>query len=266
MGIIAVVISMLLFPSQKENVVSPRSIDEIKQSGILKAVTEYNSVSFHAMGDDSISGFHYELLKAFAKDKGLTLEMTPLMSLEERWVGVQEGTYDILANDIPITLGSKDSLLFTKPILLSKQVLIQRKPDKKGSDSLFIKNHLDLAHKTLHIVKGSPYKSRIKNLSNEIGDTIFIKEIEKYGPEQLLALVAHGDIDYAVCDESIALARLEDFPQIDISTPISFSQFHSWGVNKKNKALLDTLNSWLEQYINSIEFTKIKKKYYKTNR
>lgn len=266
MGMIAVFISTLFFPSKEGVRTTPRRLDEIKSSGVLKAVTEYNSVSFHAMDEDSISGFHYELLKAFAKDKGLTLEMTPLMSLEERWLGVQEGKYDILANDIPITIGSKDSLLFTKPILLSKQVLIQRKPKHQGDDSLYIKNHLDLAHKTLHIVKGSPYKLRIQNLSNEIGDTIFIKEIEKYGPEQLLALVAHGDIDYAVCDESIALARIEDFPQIDINTPISFSQFHSWGVNKDNKALLDTLNTWLETYINSKEFAKIKKKYYKTNR
>ena len=50
-------------------------------------------------------------------------------------------------------------------------------------DSLYIKSHLDLAHKTLHIVKGSPYKQRIENLSNEIGDTIYIEEIDKYGEE-----------------------------------------------------------------------------------
>ena len=37
-----------------------------------------------------------------------------------------------------------------------------------------------------------------------IRDSIYVEEIEKYGSEQLIALVAHGDIDYAVCDESIA--------------------------------------------------------------
>ena len=61
-------------------------------------------------------------------------------------------------------------------------------------------NQLDLAQKTLHVVKGSPSILRIQNLGNEIGDTIYIKEIEKYGSEQLISLVAHGDIDYAVCD------------------------------------------------------------------
>ena len=44
-------------------------------------------------------------------------------------------------------------------------------------------------------------------LSSRIGDTIYVEEIEKYGPEQLIALVAHGDIDYAVCDESIPVPQ-----------------------------------------------------------
>ena len=31
-------------------------------------------------------------------------------------------------------------------------------------------------------------------------------------------MVAHGDIDYAVCDESIARAAADSIPQIDINT------------------------------------------------
>ena len=33
-------------------------------------------------------------------------------------------------------------------------------------------------------------------------------------------MVAHGDIDYTVCDESIAQASINDFPQLDIKTAI----------------------------------------------
>ena len=224
-------------------------------------MTEYNSLSYHAEGD-SMAGFHYELLKAFARDKGLTLEVTPLMSMNERMQGIENGTFDILANDVLITTGRRDSLLFTRPILLSKQVLVQRKPQTED-DSLYIRSQLDLAGKTLHIVKGSPYHLRIHNLSHEIGDTIYIKEVEKYGAEQLLAMVAHGDIDYAVCDESIAQALQKDFPQLDMETAISFTQFYSWGVNKGNTALLDTLDAWLETFTQGRTFKQLKKKYYK---
>lgn len=114
-------------------------------------------------------------------------------------------------------------------------------------------------------MKGSPSILRIHNLGNEIGDTIYIKEIDKYGSEQLIALVAHGDIDYAVCDESIARIVSDSFPQIDINTDISFTQFYSWGVSKQSPVLLDSLNSWLQSFCNSKEFQSIYRKYYQSS-
>ena len=213
MGILAVTLSSIFFKKKTEAETSlPRDYAEIAASGILRAVTEYNSISFYADGD-TVSGFHYELLHAFAHSKGLKPEITPEMSFSKRLEDVQKGTYDILANSTVVTTEYKDSLLFTRPIILNKQVLVQRKPEKEN-DSLYIHSQLELARKTLHLVKNSPAILRIHNLSNEIGDTIYIKEVEKYGQEQLLAMVAHGDIDYAVCDESIAKASINDFSTI----------------------------------------------------
>lgn len=100
----------------------------------------------------------------------------------------------------------------------------------------------------MNVVKGSPSILRIRNLSNEIGDTIYVNEIEKYGSEQLIAMVAHGDIDYAVCDEGIARMAVDSLPQLDINTAISFTQFYSWGVSKQSPALLDSLNTWLSDF------------------
>lgn len=261
MGILAAALSSLLFKKgTKAETGMPRDYAEIAQSGILRAVTEYNAISFHADGD-TVAGFHYELLHAFARSKGLKAEITPEMSFAQRQEGVQKGKYDILANSTVVTSQSKDSLLFTRPIVLNRQVLVQRKTEGEN-DSLYIHSQLELARKTLHLVKDSPAILRIHNLSNEIGDTIYIKEVEKYGQEQLLAMVAYGDIDYAVCDESIAKASLHDFPQLDIETAISFSQFYSWGVSKHAPALLDSLNAWLDEYIRTTAFKQLRKKYY----
>ncbi len=152
------------------------------------------------------------------------------MSFNKRLEGLADGQYDVIAYGILATSELKDSLLLTTPIVLNKQVLVQRKLENISDSSLFIKSQLDLAGKTLHVVKGSPSILRIRNLGNEIGDTIYVEEIEKYGSEQLIALVAHGDIDYAVCDESIARTAADSIPQIDINTAISFTQFYSWGV------------------------------------
>ena len=260
MGVIAVSLSAILFkPEPQANEPAPRSYEEIIESGVLRAVTEYNSISYHAQAD-SIGGLHYELLQAFAESKGLKTEITPEMSVEKRIEGIQLGIYDLLANNVLISSERKDSLLFTSPILLSRQVLVQRKPTEMN-DQNYINSLLDLAGKTVHVVKESPSILRIHNLSNEIGDTIYIKEIEKYGQEQLLAMVAAGDIDYAVCDESIALTAANDLPRLDFETTISFTQFYSWGVNKENTILLDSLNAWLDSFKQTEAFQKLLKKY-----
>lgn len=258
--VLALLFSLRNCEKKEKPVGHPRDYAAIAKEGTLRVATEYNSISFYVDGD-TVSGFHYELIEAFARDKGLKVEVNPLMSFEERLKGLSEGQYDVIAYGILATSELKDSLLLTSPIVLNKQVLVQRKENSEN-DSLYIRSQLDLARRTLHVVKGSPSILRIRNLGNEIGDTIYIQEIEKYGDEQLIALVAHGDIDYAVCDESIAEAAADSLPQIDINTAISFTQFYSWAVSKQSPALLDSLNTWLDKFQKEKEYRKIYQKYY----
>ena len=87
MGILAATLSSIFFKKKTEAETSlPRDYAEIAASGILRAVTEYNSISFYADGD-TVSGFHYELLHAFAHSKGLKPEITPEMSFSKRLEG-----------------------------------------------------------------------------------------------------------------------------------------------------------------------------------
>lgn len=252
---------MLFYPSHSKRPTGhSRDYAEIAQEGVIRVATEYNSISFYIDGD-TVSGFHYELIEAFAQSKGLKTNIIPVMSFNERLEGLNQGTYDIIANNLLAISVLKDSLLLTSPIILSKQVLVQRKAT--GDDSLYIQSQLDLAGRTLHVVKGSPSILRIHNLGNEIGDTIYISEVDKYADEQLIALVAHGDIDYAVCDESIAKAAIDSLPQLDISTDISFTQFYSWAVSKQSPALLDSLNTWLGEFRKGAAYQQIYRKYYK---
>lgn len=257
---IVIVLVLVFWPNKTQPIGHPRDYAAIKQEGVLHVATEYNSISYFVDGD-TLSGFHYELIEAFAHDMGLKATIFPVMSFSERLAGLDNGTYDIIANDLLVTNELKDSLLLTSPIILNKQVLVQRKVNVLDSTA-FIKSQLDLAGRTLHVVKGSPSTLRIRNLSNEIGDTIYVKEIEKYGSEQLIYMVAHGIIDYAVCDESIARAAADSLPELDINTAISFTQFYAWGVSKQSPVLLDSLNSWLSRFQEGKTYKSIYKKYY----
>ena len=49
------------------------------------------------MDGDTLSGFHYELIEAFARDHGLQVAITPEMSFNERLEGLANGRFDVIA-------------------------------------------------------------------------------------------------------------------------------------------------------------------------
>lgn len=248
--------------TQTETNIRPRNYQEIISSGIIRATTEYNSVGYH-VENDTIAGFHYELLQRFAESRGLKAQIMPNMNLHEQINGLNTGKYDVIASSMLITTEQKDTiLLFTRPILHNRQILVQRKPVNK-TDSTYIKDILELGGKTVYIPQGSPAYFRIQNLATEIADTIYVKEISKYSNEQLMSLVAHHDIDYAICEESIAKGIIDQYPQLDINTAVSFNQFYGWGLSKESTELRDSINQWLEKYMQTKEFTILLNRYFK---
>ncbi len=259
-GICLLVFTFINKKKEKEDIQPSRDLQEIMSDGVLKVATEYNSSAFYVDGD-TLSGFHYSLINKFAKEQNLEVEITPIMSVEERIHGLELGNFDVIACNTPISSGYKDSILFTTPILLDQQVLVQRKK-RNEDDSIYIDSQVKLAERTIHLVKGSDARLRLNNIIKEIGDTIYINEIEKYGTEQLIAMVAHGDIDYAVCEKETVEALRDSFPNIDAETEIGFAQFQGWAVNKNSLELLDSLNSWLNRYKKSKEFNALLKKHY----
>ena len=75
-------------------------------------------------------------------------------------------------------------------------------------------------------------------------------------------MVATGDIDFTVCDEKVAERLAASLPEIDIETDISFTQLESWAVRRDSPQLLDSLNSWLDRFKETSEFSRIYEKYY----
>ncbi len=240
--------------------ITARDYPEIKKEGVLRLVTEYNQSGYYVSGD-TIEGFQYELSQAIAQISGLEVQIHLEMNLIESFNALDKGQFDVVARNIPITSGVKSQYLFTEPLILNKQVLVQRTA-KANNGVKPIRNQLELGGKTLHISQNSPALLRIRNLEHEIGDTIYVTEVPRYADEQLAILVAKGDIDYAVCDLQIAILSQKRLPELDIQTDISFTQLQSWAVRKASPILLDSLNSWFRQIRQNGTFDAIYQKYY----
>ena len=182
------------------------------------------------------------------------------------------GDADLIATGITVNSSRKKDVLFTEPIEETRQVLIQRRPHNWRSltsdalDKKLLRNQLDLAGKSIYVQQGSSHAERLATLSGEIGDSIIIIEVP-YDAESLIKLVASGEIGYAVCDENIALVNSTYYPDIDVSTPVSFPQNLAWAVRKKNSTLLlSELNSWITKYKKTKSYALLYAKYFKNSR
>lgn len=261
--LMVVLVWMLLLRKKTDELpqnIGLRDYEQIMQSGELNVVTDYNSIGYF-VESDSVAGFQYEMLRALEKSWNVKLNIFLENSLDENLQGLSAQKYDIIARNIPINTELKDTVAFVETISFNKQVLVQRSADFNDGITP-IRRHLDLAKQTIYVPEDSPAILRLNNLSHEIGDTIFIEQHAVYEAEQLVMMVAAGDIDYAVCDEKVARRLAARLPEIDIETDISFTQLEAWAVRKNSPALLDSLNAWFGTFRQTKEFKKIYRKYY----
>jgi len=153
--------------SHKNNVVY-KDIDSIKTEGTLKALINYSSTSYFIYKGNPM-GFEYELLKKYSDYIGVELEVIPIENMDSVFVDLNKGVGDIVAANLTITQERLQEIEFTEPIIITKQVLVQRKPDnwkqlsKKNIQKELLQSPLDLVDKTIIVREGSSFYTRLKN-------------------------------------------------------------------------------------------------------
>ena len=193
LGIVLVTMASL-YRIRKAEPLPPKDYPEIQAEGVLRMMTEYNPTGYFVDVDTTL-GFQYELCQEIAKLSGLEVQVHLEMSLEKSFELLDAQEVDVIARNIPITSENREQHLFTEPIVLNKQVLVQRTAEANQGIKP-IRNQIHLGRKTLYIPKDSPALLRIKNLEHEIGDTIYIKEDVLYSDEQLMnTLKQNGTYD-----------------------------------------------------------------------
>lgn len=246
-------------------------LSRIMKSGKLRAVVDYNSTNYFIYRGRPM-GFKYEMLQHLAKDMGLKLEISVSNNIDESFQGLRDKKFDLIAKNLTVTKGRSEIIDFTTPIDQTRQVLVQRRPKNWQSlstqalnDSL-IRSQLDLAEKTIYIQRNTVYYKRMSNLSDEIGAEINLVEDTIYGVEQLVSMVSRGEIDYTVCDENVAKVNQSYFPNLDVSTPVSFEQNIAWAVRHDTPEWLNYLNNWIKNFKKTKEFASLYRKYFELDR
>jgi len=243
-------------------------LKEILKKGKLTVLVENSSVSFFVYRGKKM-GFEYEILKEFANEIGVDLEVKIIDDLDNAIDQLNNGEGDLLACNFTVSKERAKVIDFSIPVFKTNQVLVQRKPD--GWSSLKPKEYQQqiihdaghLAGKKVHVWKNSSFSQRLKHLQEEIGDTIYItEESGSLGVEEMIEMVSEGLIDYTVSDVNLAKINSRFYSNIDISLNLSVKQKIAFGIRKSSPILKARLDHWLEKFKHKTAFKYIKYKYF----
>jgi len=249
-----------------------KDLAEIKKDGVLKAITVYSETSYFLYRGQPM-GFEYELVKRLADHLGLEVEIIIAQNINDLITMLNEGEGDIIAHGLTITKERKKYIDFTDYLYLTRQVLVQRKPENWRQKKLheiqkeLVSDAIELIGDTVSVRMNSSYHYRLKNLEKEIGGEIFIDTIAgKVSTGEIIKKVVDKEIKYTVADNNIAEIVASYYPILDVETPISFSQRIGWAVRNNSPVLYDTVNTWVKQIKKQTDYYVIYNNYFKNKR
>lgn len=247
-------------------------LEQIKASGTLKALMVYSGTTYYLYKGRPM-GYEFELLERFSKYLGVSLEIIVVSNVNELFEKLNNGEGDIVAHGLTITTDRKEDVSFTNHLYLTKQVLVQKKPDNWRSMSwgtltkTLVHDPIDLLGDTISVRDMSSFKERIYNLSEELGGTIHLDLLPgELATDEIIEKVAEGEIRYTIADQNIASIMATYYPILDVKVPVSFSQRIAWATRHDSQNLLKATNSWLEQIKRQIDFNIIYNKYFKNKK
>jgi membrane-bound lytic murein transglycosylase F len=249
-----------------------KDLNEIIKDGVLKVVMTNSSTSYFIYKGQAM-GYEFELLNRLADYLKLELEIIIAKDNDDLFRQLFNGNADLIAHGLAVTTPREKYTAFTDYLVLSHQALVQKKPDNWREMKLheiqqsLISDPVELIGDTVSVRDNSSYMHRLGNLIEEIGGSIFTDTLDSsLETDEIIRMVVTGDIKYTIADNHIASINESYYPELEINTPISFSQRIAWATRKNSIDLLSTINDWLESIKRTPDYNMIYQKYFKNTR
>jgi membrane-bound lytic murein transglycosylase F len=199
------------------------SLERVLSDGVLKVGTNYGRTTYYngAIGPE---GFEYELAKGFADYLGVELEVYPYYSLNDLFPQLANHHLDVIASGISMTPQRLTQFSFGP----AYQDVSQKIVFKQGKVRPRSLEQLD---GRLLVVSGSSH-SEVLN-SRQLPKTLNWQETDERDAEELLEMVAQGELDYTISDSNILAVVRRRYPQLSIGFTLVAEQGIGWAVNSK---------------------------------
>ncbi|MDX1619229.1 MAG: transporter substrate-binding domain-containing protein [Balneolaceae bacterium] len=222
-----------------------RDFAEIKNSGVLRMITSYNSGTYF-LHQGIERGFEYELVKEFANEQDLALEIVIIGPEDNPYDLLNSGTGDLIAANYTITPERKNYVKFTRPYNLVDQLIVFSDQVENPPQTLD-----NLAEREIPITmrRNSSYYHRVRELQQQGYDDLFIKLVpDDMDTESLLFELSSGTFNATAADDNIFQAADKYMEGLVPGPTISRNDTIAWAIRKNAPDLEARLNSFLYKH------------------
>ncbi|MGB3725463.1 MAG: membrane-bound lytic murein transglycosylase MltF [Glaciecola sp.] len=216
-------------------------LSRILEDGVIKVGSIYGRTTYYN-GPITQEGFEYELIQGFAEFLGVKLEVYPYYSYSELIDQLDAKRVDLLAANITMTQARKEAYKFGPSYqTLNFELVYQKGKDRPRS--------LDDVSGALTIIANDLYREPLLSKSNELNNFNWQETNEK-DIEELLEMVAQGELDYTIADSNILAVARRRYANLGIGFSITDSLQLGWMLNKDTD---DSLRAALLEYFGSVQ-------------
>lgn len=233
----------------------------IKQRGTLRVISRNNPATYYLLQGELL-GFEYDLIKQFAEQQKLKLEVVIPPDREQLFEWLRQGKGDLIAASLTKTEArlKEPGIDFTRHYNKVAEVLVGRSDEPEISDLQ------QLSGRTIGVRQSSAYWQTLQEIKRQIPTLNLIAIDEELETEQIISMVAENELDLTVADEHLLAIELTWRNDIQPLYTLTEQQPHGWAVREGNPELLAALNSYLKKEYRGLNFNVSYNKYFKNEK
>ncbi len=234
----------------------PSTLERVKEDGVLRVITR-NSPATYFQDRNGETGFEYELVKRFADDLGVKLEIETADSLDELFDQLGKPSGPVLAAAGLVSSEKRTAQAkFSHPYLEVTPQVIYRNGRSRPT------NVKGLIGKKIMVLKGSSHADQLAELKKQ-NPTLEYEESDAVEVVDLLRMVDEGQIDLTLVDSNELAMNQVYFPNVRVAFDLGDSRDQRWALAPgEDNSLLNEVNEFLDKAQKNGTLQRLKERYY----
>ncbi|MEW5734399.1 MAG: membrane-bound lytic murein transglycosylase MltF [Thermodesulfobacteriota bacterium] len=209
------------------------------RNGKLVILTR-NSPTTYYEGRFGPAGFEYDLATAFARSLGVVPEFVVMESVPAILNALAKGKGDIAAAGVARTPERERRFAFGPAYSFVEEQLVCRRSANMPRSIKGIQG------KDLVVIKGSRHEKLLSRLKERFSDLTWESNSD-YSEDQLLEMVAQGEIEATVADSNLTAVNQRYYPQLAVAFSLSEKQNLAWVTRKNDVELLSAVYNFFRE-------------------